>query len=95
MEGNGEASMNELICKIVGMTKWEVFVSYRVASDAKLAQLLYDLLTNEGLRVSLDKECLLDGVPWEEGFIKGLINSRIFLSVLLAELFKACSRGKM
>ena len=34
MEGNGEASMNELIRKIVAMTKWEVFVSYRVASDA-------------------------------------------------------------
>ena len=54
---------------------YDVMISYRVSADAGLAQDLHRKLTGEGLRVYLDKECLKDGEPWEEGFLAGLTKS--------------------
>jgi serine/threonine protein kinase len=62
--------------------KFDVFISYRVSSDADHAQLLYNMLRNLELRVWLDKECLLPGQPWEDGFCDGLINSSCFVCLL-------------
>ena len=59
-----------------------VFLSYRVASDAKLVGVLYNRLRVEGLSVWLDRECLVDGKKWEDGFADGLFGSAIFVSVL-------------
>jgi serine/threonine protein kinase len=61
---------------------FDVFISYRVSSDSKHAQLLYDKLTADGLRVWYDKACLLPGKNWEEGFCDGLVSSRAFVCLL-------------
>ena len=60
---------------------FDVFVSYRVASDSQHVELLYNLLCERGLRVWWDRKCLKPGVEWKEGFCafvcllsKGAIN---------------------
>ena len=62
--------------------KYEVFISYRVSEDEELALALYTKLTEMGINVYLDKFCLIDGVPWEDGFIEALISTRIFVPLL-------------
>jgi len=66
-------------------SRFDIFISYRVAADAKLVESLYDKLSLKEveengkvrkLRVFWDKKCLLPGKSWEEGFSKALINSR-------------------
>ena len=62
--------------------KYDVFLSYRVASDSDNAQLLYSKLTDAGLSVFWDKICLQDGVPWEDGFCTGLVQSKVFVCLI-------------
>jgi hypothetical protein len=64
---------------------FEVFISYRVDSDAKHAVKLYDMLTAAGVKVWLDVKCLQAGQPWEEGFCKGLLDSRCFVCLMSKE----------
>ena len=59
--------------------EYDVFLSYRVKSDSHHCKLIYEMLTEKGLRVWWDKECLQPGVDWEEGFCEGLIKSRAFV----------------
>ena len=61
---------------------FDVFISYRVASDANHAAILYELLTAKGLKVWWDQVCLEAGVPWDEGFCHGLIKSHAFVPLL-------------
>ena len=63
--------------------EFDVFLSYRVSADGALARVLYDRLTRDcGLRVWFDERCLEAGRPWEEGFCRGLVKSRVFVPVL-------------
>ena len=62
--------------------KYDVFISYRVASDLPHAKLLYQWLTARGIRVWWDVKCLKAGEQWEDGFCKGLVNSSIFIPVI-------------
>ena len=62
--------------------KFDVFLSYRVNSDSDHVAMFYNFLTALGLSVWLDKECLLPGQLWEEGFCHGLINSSTFVCLL-------------
>lgn len=64
---------------------YDVFLSYRVASDAKHVEILYNMLLDRGLRVWWDKVCLEAGVPWEEGFCDGLVQSRAFVPLISRE----------
>ena len=53
------------VARMIGeAATFDVFLSYRVASDAHNAALLYDLLTSLGLRVWWDKKSLLPGENW-------------------------------
>jgi hypothetical protein len=61
---------------------FDVFVSYRVASDRLVAEALHRVLSAAGLRVWLDSKCLQPGQSWEEGFAQGLALSSVFLPVL-------------
>jgi serine/threonine protein kinase len=61
---------------------YDVFLSYRVDSDFKHVQMLYQALQNLELKVWLDRTCLLPGQPWEEGFCDGLVNSSCFVCLL-------------
>ena len=60
----------------------DVFLSYRVASDALLAEKIYHLLLARGLRVWFDKKSLLWGQRWEQGFVDGLLSSLVVVPVL-------------
>ena len=60
----------------------DVFISYRVASDAALARELHTRLSQAGLRVWLDVVCLVDGHRWLDGFCEGLAGSRVFVPLL-------------
>ena len=62
--------------------RFDVFLSYRVRTDAELVEQLYYMLCAHGLRVWWDKKCLVDGQKWEEGFADGLFASTIFVPVL-------------
>ena len=62
--------------------KFDIFLSYRVNSDSDHVTMLYNALTALGLSVWLDKECLLPGQLWEEGFCNGLINSATFVCLI-------------
>jgi serine/threonine protein kinase len=64
------------------MPEYDLFLSYRVAADAALVELLYHALTALGLKVWWDKVGLLPGQPWEEGFCSGLVNSSCFVCLL-------------
>ena len=61
---------------------YDVFLSYRVASDIRYAEKLYHALTIAGFKVFWDKMSLLPGEPWEEGFCRGLANSAVFVPLL-------------
>jgi serine/threonine protein kinase len=62
---------------------YDVFISYRVASDSKHAARLYRELTEvHGLRVWLDKYCLEAGKNWERAFCEGLIKSSAFVCLI-------------
>jgi serine/threonine protein kinase len=64
------------------------FISYRVASEAPVARILFDVLnhtvTPGGHRVTLfwDRHRLVAGDDWEAGFSSGLLNSLCFFSLL-------------
>lgn len=62
--------------------EFDVFISYRVRSDAEHAKLVYDKLTDAGFKVWLDQISLLKGDSWVEGFCDGLIKSRIFIPII-------------
>jgi len=69
--------------RMVGeQSEFDVFLSYRVASDFKLVETLYDMLTSLDLRVWWDKRCLEAGQEWEEGFCKGLVKSAVFVALI-------------
>ena len=57
----------------------DIFISYRVQTERELALDLYKRLKRESLRVFLDQECLKDGEDWEDGFVKGLVKSSVYV----------------
>ena len=71
------------VARLVGENpEYDVFLSYRVASDSQHVEKLYNLLTAQGFKVYWDKLCLLPGVDWEQGFCEGLVSSRAFVPLL-------------
>ena len=82
--------------RMVGeVPEFDVFLSYRVASDVKHVEYLYNLLTERGIKVWWDKKCLLPGMPWEEGFCNGLIKSKSFVPLLSRNAIKNPSNFNM
>jgi TIR domain/SAM domain (Sterile alpha motif) len=65
-----------------GKTRYDVFINYRVAADADVAEKLYLSLKAEGVHAFLDKKCLKDGEKWKEGFLTGLRGSKYFLALI-------------
>ena len=76
-----------------GKTKYDCFLSYRVAADADVAEKLYDKLTVLGFFPFLDKFKLKSGQPWKDGFLEGLKNSLCFVS-LVSQKALACCKDK-
>ena len=71
-----------------GEACYSAFISYRVASEAPLARLLFDELnhsiTPNGHRVTVywDAYRLVNGEDWEDGFANGLLHSACFFPLL-------------
>ena len=61
---------------------FDVFLSYRVDSDSDHVSMLYHALCARGLKVWWDKELLVPGQPWEDGFCAGLVNATTFVCLL-------------
>ncbi|KAJ3380728.1 hypothetical protein HDU84_005627 [Entophlyctis sp. JEL0112] len=71
---------------------YDFFISYRVATDSKVAMELYFRLKDQRVvdefgqsrhvRVYWDKECLKKGQDWHDGFVDGLKNSRCVLMLV-------------
>ena len=68
---------------------YDLFLSYRVATEKDLAGRLHDrVLANSteshqrAPRVNLDRECLEAGRPFEDGFVAGLLASRVFVPLV-------------
>ena len=76
-----------------GKTKYDCFLSYRVATDADVAEKIYDKLTVLGFFPFLDKFKLKSGMPWKDGFLEGLKNSLCFVS-LVSQKALACCKDK-
>lgn len=71
--------------------QFDVFISYRVQSDAKHAELIYDKLTAAGLKVWWDKKSLIPGVPWQ--VIRNIITvTRIIYILLVVIIYEFISR---
>lgn len=62
--------------------EFDVFISYRVWSDSKNAERLYEMLTAAGLKVWWDKQSLEAGKDWKSGFCHGLASSSAFVCIL-------------
>ena len=68
------------VARMIGEeAEYDVFLSYRVNSDLHHCELMYEMLTEKGLRVWWDKKCLQPGADWEGGLCEGLIKSRAFV----------------
>jgi len=76
------------------VAEFDVFISYRVQSDLKHAEILYEQLTAAGLKVWWDKRSLVPGVPWKEGFCDGMVKSLVFLPLLSREAINSSSVEK-
>jgi len=73
---------------------FDVFLSYRVASDKASVEALYHALKAEGLSVWWDKECLKTGLKWEEGFMDGLLESVVAVPLLSCALLRSMAKLK-
>ena len=62
--------------------QYDVFLSYRVASDSNIALLIYEKLSRRGIRVWFDKMNILPGRDWEQEFADGLLTSSCFVCLL-------------
>jgi hypothetical protein len=87
------AATFRLWCPPAVEAAYDVFISYRQASDAEFARMVFDCLTRfvfgkqgRRLRVFLDSERLLDGLSWKEGFIDGVVKT----TVLVPSVSKGC-----
>ena len=69
----------------------QVFLGYRVASDADLVERLHDKLKAQGVNVWWDKLSLPRGQPWEQCFANGLCSSDVFVPVLSKAALAPCA----
>jgi len=65
-----------------GVSKYDCFINYRVASDSDVALKLFLYLKLAGVHAFLDKKCLKNGQKWKEGFLNGLKRSNYFVAVI-------------
>ncbi len=64
------------------MYKYDVFISYRQASERHLADCLYDVLTRARKRVFLDIKCLDNGFDWQQAFLEGLQTAMLYVPLI-------------
>jgi hypothetical protein len=97
MTSGGEEAVLEKIANVVGtgpanapcngQDSFDCFISYRVSADREAAGRIYEYLASKGIHTFLDSKCLKDGMPWKDGFVQGLMNSRLFLGLMSTDAF--------
>lgn len=73
-----------------GNTVYDCFISYRVFSDADIAEKMYLYFKSQNINAFLDKKCLSDGEDWKTGFLRGLQSSKCFISLLSTKALAPC-----
>lgn len=68
--------------KVWRRAQFDVFLSYRVATDATTADRLHDKLSAAGVSVWYDRVCLVRGKEWQQGFIEGLTRAAVYAPIL-------------
>ena len=71
---------------------YDVFISYRVASDAERAERLYDALTSLGMVVWWDKVRLQPGQRWEDGFMDGQLDSKVTVPLISCAVLRGFAK---
>ncbi|KAJ1561062.1 hypothetical protein HK096_006150, partial [Nowakowskiella sp. JEL0078] len=77
--------------------KFDIFISYRVKSEAQLANELYlylQLGKHKG-RVFLDQHLLQDGEDWRKGFLDGLKQSKLIVMLVSAPAVEGMKRSNL
>ena len=72
---------------------YDIFLSYRRSEGKLLARLLKESLENQGYRVFLDMDELLDGV-FDERVLKAIESAPIFLLLMTPHVCDRCSQEK-
>ncbi|KAJ1551785.1 hypothetical protein HK096_009368 [Nowakowskiella sp. JEL0078] len=77
--------------------KYDIFISYRVKSEAQLANelFLYLQLGKHKGRVFLDQHLLQDGEDWRKGFLDGLKQSKIVVMLVSAAAIEGMKRSNI
>lgn len=65
-----------------GESKFDCFLSYRVATDRDTVEKVYWLLKATGYHPFLDSICLKEMEEWKSGFLTGLKKSRVFIAFI-------------
>ena len=83
-----EAALTDALM-MSGLAEFDVFISYRVRSEAEFATALHEKLSrrivginSERCRVYLDKVELKTGAKWDDGFVQGLSRSKVFVPLM-------------
>lgn len=77
-----DASHNQQSWNADGITRFDCFLNYRVNSEKELAERLWLTLKLHNIHAFLDKKCLQPGFPWKEGFLQGLLSSRMIVCLI-------------
>jgi len=75
------------------------FINYRVATEKKVTETLYNLLACQKMKngdpvhVFWDIKCLNVGHDWEEGFLRWLTKSKVIVLLISQEAIKKIASG--
>lgn len=65
----------------------DVFISYS-RRDSEIAKRIYDALTEVGIRAWYDIRDIPGGSSWKQTFLKGVLNTRLFIPILSSNVAK-------
>jgi len=82
------AATGSWVCKAHDSHRHDFFINYRVSSEKVLATNLFIELNKrtrpdgKKVRAFMDAFCLRDGEPWQDGFLHGVVNSRVVVLLI-------------
>lgn len=76
------------------VVEYDVFISYRDASERELTQRFYDRLTSDGWKVWFDKVSIVKTVNWRKAFMIGVMKSKMIVIILSTGAIKHVRKCK-
>ena len=86
--GGGDGSRDSAISQT-----YDAFISYRVAADSMIANMIFDKLSLMGFRPFLDRTCLVGGCCWETQFVDALSRSGVFVPILSHDALRSIKQS--